>query len=428
MATPRNMLLGFGIGLISGLLVYSFVDPTSPWLQWGMTYITGPVGTIFLRALMMLVIPLVFSALVVGVASMNDARELARLGLRMAAFALVSTTLAVTSGIVLMNVFQPGKSFDTATSATMIQESQGRIQDIMSAGAEVSSGLNLVLNIVPTNVLGAIVRNDILAVLFFSIFFGVALVATQTRASKVLLQGIEGLFDITMKMIEWVISIAPFAIACLVFDSVAIAGWGVLGKLSGYVGVVLLAMSVHALLFYPLMLRFGANRDPLQFARDSREAVVMAFSTSSSTATLPTTLRVAEHNLKLPPSITRFVVTVGATANQNGTALFEGVTVLFLAQLAGVHLDLSQQILLMVVCVLGGIGTAGVPAGSLPVIAMICVMFGIPPEGLGIVLGVDRFLDMCRTSINVSGDLVASAVLTNWDERADGAGSEAVEA
>lgn len=414
MATPRNMLIGFSVGLIAGLLVYSFVDPGTPWLQWGVTYITGPIGTLFLRALMMLVIPLVFSALIIGVASMTDARELARLGLRMAAFALVSTTVAVTSGIVLMNLFRPGEAFDSAASASLIHESQSRMQDIMSAGSEVSSGLSLVLNIVPTNVMGAVVRNDILAVLFFSLFMGVGLVATQTPAAKALLLGIEGLFDVTMKMIEWVISVAPFAIACLVFDSVAIAGWGILGKLSGYVGVVLLAMAVHALVFYPLMVRFGAKRSPKEFMRNSRESIVMAFSTSSSTATLPTTLRVAEENLGLPPAVTRFVVTVGATANQNGTALFEGMTVLFLAQISGVSLDLGQQILLMVICVLGGIGTAGVPAGSLPVIAMICVMFGIPPEGLGIILGVDRFLDMCRTAINVGGDLVASAVLARW--------------
>lgn len=418
------MLIGFSVGLIAGLLVYSFVDPGTPWLQWGVTYVTGPIGTLFLRALMMLVIPLVFSALIIGVASMTDARELARLGLRMAAFALVSTTIAVTSGIVLMNIFRPGAAFDTASSAALIHESQSRMQDIMAAGSEVSSGLSLLLNIVPTNVVGAVVRNDILAVLFFSLFMGVGLVATQTRASKALLLGIEGLFDVTMKMIEWVISVAPFAIACLVFDSVAIAGWGILGKLSGYVGVVLLAMAVHALVFYPLMVRFAAQRSPKEFMRNSREAIVMAFSTSSSTATLPTTLRVAEEKLGLPPSVTRFVVTVGATANQNGTALFEGMTVLFLAQISGVPLDVGQQILLMVVCVLGGIGTAGVPAGSLPVIAMICVMFGIPPEGLGIILGVDRFLDMCRTAINVGGDLVASAVLARFH----GASSEPAEA
>jgi len=415
MATPRNMLLGFAAGLIAGLLVYTFADPSATWVQWTMTYVTGVVGTLFLRALMMLVIPLVFSALIIGVASMGDARELARLGGRMALFALLSTGIAVTSGLVLMNVFAPGKGIDAAVTRELVHENASRMQDIMEAGAQVSSGLELLIHIVPTNVLGAVVRNDILAVLFFSLFMGVGLVATKTRASDALLLGIEGLFDVTMKMIEWVIATAPFAIACLVFDSVAVAGWGILGKLSGFVGTVLVAMAIHALVFYPLMVHFGAKRSVRAFMRDSRESIVMAFSTSSSTATLPTTLRVAEENLKLPPSVTRFVVTVGATANQNGTALFEGMTVLFLAQLSGVSLDLSQQILLMIICVLGGVGTAGVPAGSLPVIAMICVMFGIPPEGLGIVLGVDRFLDMCRTAINVGGDLVASAVLTRWD-------------
>lgn len=415
MATPRNMLIGFAVGLISGLLVYSFVDPDSVWLHGVMTYGTGAIGTLFLRALMMLVIPLVFSALVVGVASMRDARQLARLGGRMAIFTFASTGIAVTSGILLMHLFAPGKGLESSVASGLAGEGSSRMKDIMEAGSEMTSGFDVLIQIVPTNVMGAVVRNDILAVLFFSLFMGVGLVATNTRASNALLTGIQGLFDVTMKMIEWVIATAPFAIACLVFDSVALAGWGILGKLSGFVGTVLLAMSVHALVFYPLMVRFGAKRPVRQFMRDTRESIVMAFSTSSSTATLPTTMRVAEENLRLPPSVTRFVVTVGATANQNGTALFEGMTVLFLAQLSGVSLDVGQQILLMLVCVLGGIGTAGVPAGSLPVIAMICVMFGIPPEGLGIVLGVDRFLDMCRTAINVAGDLVASAVLSRWE-------------
>lgn len=410
------MLIGFAVGLIAGLLVYSFAEPDAAWLHMAMTYVTGVVGALFLRALMMLVIPLVFSALIIGVASMGDARDLARLGMKMAAFTLASTGLAVTSGLVLMHLFAPGEGMDAAVTTGLVHENASRMKDIMEAGAQISSGLDLLIHIVPTNVLGAVVRNDLLAVLFFSLFMGVGLVATRTRASEALLLGVQGLFDVTMKMIGWVIATAPLAIACLVFDSVAIAGWGILGKLSGFVVTVLLAMAIHVFIFYPLMVHFGAKRSVRAFVRDSRESIVMAFSTSSSTATLPTTLRVAEENLKLPPSVTRFVVTVGATANQNGTALFEGMTVLFLAQLSGVSLDLSQQILLMVICVLGGIGTAGVPAGSLPVIAMICVMFGIPPEGLGIVLGVDRFLDMCRTVINVGGDLVASAVLARWED------------
>jgi DAACS family dicarboxylate/amino acid:cation (Na+ or H+) symporter len=179
--------------------------------------------------------------------------------------------------------------------------------------------------------------------------------------------------------------------------------------------VVVLALAIHMVVVYSLALRVVGGYSPMKFFRGSQEAMVMAFSTASSNATLPTALRVAEDRLGLPRRVSRFVLTVGATANQNGTALFEGVTVLFLAQFFGIDLSLTQQVTVMFVCILGGIGTAGVPAGSLPVVALICGMVGVPPEGIGLILGVDRFLDMCRTTLNVTGDLAAAAVVSRGE-------------
>lgn len=418
-ATPRQMLFGFMVGLLGGLITYSVTGGEAPALSWVMTYITGPVGELFLRLLMMLVLPLVFSALVVAVASMGDVSQLAVLGRRMGVFTVLSTGLAVTVGMVLMGVFQPGVGFDEALSSALIESSASRVGEIVEAGASSPGIYDLLLGMVPTNILVAVVNNDILAVLFVALFLGVALVLTPGEGAKTMLRGIEGLFDVSMRMIHWVISLAPLAVACLVFNSVAVFGWELLFRLGGFVGVAMLGLGIHFFVFYPLMLWFSGRR-PLAFAKDSRKALLMAFSTSSSSATLPTTLDVAENDLKMPPRITRFVVTIGATANQNGTALFEGVTVLFLAQLAGVELSIAQQIVMMLICVLGGIGTAGIPAGSLPVIAMVCLMFNIPPEGIGIILGVDRFLDMCRTTVNVAGDLVASAFLHRWEQLRDG--------
>lgn len=416
MSLPRQMIIGFGVGLIAGLLTYFFTGGESEAVSWVMTYITGPIGQVFLRLLMMLVIPLVFSALVVGVATMGDASQLAVLGGRMATFTVLSTSLAVVTGLFLMNLFQPGVGFDQQLQSSLIEGSAGRVAEIIDQGAQTPTLFELILGVVPTNIFAAVAQNDILAVLFVSLFFGVALVVTNTAETRRVLKLVQGLFDISMTMTNWVIRLAPVAVACLVFNSLSLFGWELLVRLSGFVGVTLLAMSVHAFIFYPTMIIL-AGRDPLEIFRGGREALLMGFSTSSSSATMPTTLRVAETELGLPSRITRFVVTVGATANSNATAMFEGITVLFLAQLAGVELTLAQQIVMMVVCVFGGVGTAGIPAGSLPVIAMICMMFGIPPEGLGIILGVDRFLDMCRTTINVGGDLVASVVLTAWDER-----------
>jgi DAACS family dicarboxylate/amino acid:cation (Na+ or H+) symporter len=224
------------------------------------------------------------------------------------------------------------------------------------------------------------------------------------------------LFEVAMTLIGLVIRLAPYAVACLVFNLAALFGWDLILTLAGYVGVALLAMALHMFVVYPLAVKLLGGLGPLRFFRGVQEAMLMAFSTASSNATLPTALKVAKEDLNLPPRVSRFVLTIGATANQNGTALFEGVTVLFLAQFFGVDLSQLQQMTVMYVAILGCIGTAGVPAGSLPVVALICAMVGVPPEGIGLILGVDRLLDMCRTTLNVTGDLAAAVVVSRGEE------------
>lgn len=416
MAMHTKMLIGFLVGLIGGLLVHFVTGGDAAWLNLLITYLTGPIGQIFLRLLFMLVIPLIFSALVIGVAEMGDARTLGRAGWRMLAFTLTSTTVAVAMGLLLVNLVKPGEGFDPDFARQLITGASDRAEHIVDIGREQPGGLEMLIRIVPNNVIQAAAANDVIGVMFFALALGLAVVLTRTEAVDHFKKAIDGLFDLSMTLINLVIRMAPYAVACLVFNLSAQFGWELLLRLGSFVGVALLAMAVHFFIFYPLMLRVAGGVSPLHFFRESQEAIVMAFSTSSSNATLPTTLRVAEENLGLPRRISRFVVTVGATANQNGTALFEGITVLFLAQFFGVELAFQQQLMVMVICVLGGIGTAGVPAGSLPVIAMICLMFGIPPEGIGIILGVDRFLDMCRTTVNVAGDLVAAQVISQGEK------------
>ena len=248
--------------------------------------------------------------------------------------------------------------------------------------------------------------------MFFALFFGIGLLITDTPGSRILLKGFEGLFDVTMRLILIVIKLAPVAVACFMFNLAALFGWELLVRLSAYVGVVLLALGIQMFVVFPVLLKTLGKKDPITFFRETQEASLMAFSTASSNATLPTSLKVAEERLKLPRRVSRFVLTIGATANQNGTAMFEGVTVIFLAQFFGIDLSLGQQLTVMLVCILGGIGTAGIPAGSLPVIALILAMVGIQPEAIALVLGVDRFLDMCRTTLNVVGDLVAAQVIS----------------
>jgi DAACS family dicarboxylate/amino acid:cation (Na+ or H+) symporter len=215
-----------------------------------------------------------------------------------------------------------------------------------------------------------------------------------------------------------VIALAPVGVAALLFTVTAQLGYSVLVQLARYVGVVVLGLLLHQFVVYSLSVKLLGGMSPVRFFRAISDAMLTAFSTSSSSATLPTALKVAEENLRLPPHVSRFVLTIGSTANQNGTALFEGVTVLFLAQLYGIPLTLGSQALVVALCILGGIGTAGVPAGSLPVVAMILGMVGVPVEGIGLVLGVDRFLDMCRTTLNVSGDLAAAVVIAHSEPAA----------
>ena len=409
-----KMLIGFVVGITAGLLVHMFA-PGAPWVDVLTTYVTQPIGSLFLNLLFMLVLPLLFSALVMGVAEMGDVRSLGRVGWRMLAYTVVVSSIAVIIGLVLVNVLRPGEGVDPALAARLLAEGSERAQQIVASNAATGSAMDLLVNIVPRNVVAAAAGNDLLAIMFFALMVGIGLVLTPTAAAEKFKGAVEGLFDLSMTLINLVIRAAPYAVAALVFNLAALFGWDLLLRLAGYVGVVVLALGLHFIVVYSLVLKFAGGWSPIAFYRGAQEAIIMAFSTASSNATLPTALKVAEENLKLPRKISRFVLTVGATANQNGTALFEGVTVLFLAQFFAVDLSLTQQLLVMLVCILGGIGTAGVPAGSLPVVAMILGLVGVPPEGIGLILGVDRFLDMCRTALNVTGDLVGAVVISRGE-------------
>ena len=407
-----QMLIGFLVGLTLGLIVYS-TQRDAAWVETFTTYVTQPIGQIFLRLLFMLVIPLLFSALVVGISEMGEIKSLKRVGLRTLAYTIIVSAIAVAVSLAVVNLLQPGAGVDRAAASQMLQDSAGRAGEIIKAGSEQPSGIDAFISIVPNNLVEAMGSNSaILSVMFFALFFGIGLLITDTPNSRALQRGFEGLFDVTMRLILLVIRLAPIAVACFMFNLAALFGWDLLIRLSAYVGVVLLALGIQLFIVYPILLKTLAGKSPIVFFRDVQEAMVMAFSTASSNATLPTALRVSEDNLKLPRRVSRFVLTIGATANQNGTAMFEGVTVIFLAQFFGIELTLWQQLTVMLVCILGGIGTAGVPAGSLPVVALILAMVGIDPQAIALVLGVDRFLDMCRTTLNVTGDLVAAQVIS----------------
>jgi DAACS family dicarboxylate/amino acid:cation (Na+ or H+) symporter len=370
--------------------------------------LASPVGQIFLRLLFMLVIPLILSALAVGIAGI-DLHQLGRLGLRTLAYAVGVSFVAAVIGLTLVNIIQPG-----AGPEAQALRSLAGTPPAAATGPQ-PSAVTLIVSMVPDNPFKAAANGDMIGVIVFALVFGVALAVTRTDAAASLRQLMQGLYDVMMTCIEGVLKLAPIGVGALLFVMSVRLGTGLFKPLAAYVGTVLLGLSLHMFVVYSLLVKIAGKTSPRSFFRDVRVAMLTAFSTASSSATLPTALRVAETELRLPRAVSRFVLTVGSTMNQNGTALYEGITVLFLAQLAGVELSMGQQGVVMVVCVLAGIGTAGVPGGSLPVIAMILNMLGVPPEGLGLILGVDRLLDMCRTTLNVTGDLAVAVAIAGGE-------------
>ena len=406
-----RMLAGLVIGAALGITAHLLLGESAA-LETVIADVTEPIGKIFLRLLFMLVIPLVVSALALGVAELRDLRQLGRIGLKTLAYTVVVSSLAVVIGIGLVNLVRPGEGLSPELRAKLSARALPVLPVAAAAGA---SGVDFIVQLVPSNVVKAMADGDMLAVMVFALFLGIGLVLTKTPAARAFESALQGLYDVVMHLLGLVIACAPLGIACLLFSLTARLGYDVLRQLGWYVGVVIAGLAVQQFVVYSLSVRWLGGMSPVHFFRAVRPAVVTAFSTASSNATLPTALEVAEENLRLPPQVSRFVLTIGSTANQNGTALFEGVTVLFLAQFYGVHLTLAQQVMVVFICILGGIGTAGVPAGSIPVVAMILNLVGVPPDGIGIILGVDRVLDMCRTTVNVTGDLAAAVVVSRGE-------------
>ncbi len=410
----RAMLMGLIVGALAGGVMNALWGGSAA-LMWFVEGITEPLGHLFLRLIFMIVVPLLLSALSLGVLGLGDLRAVGRVGVRTLLVTVVISTLAVLIGILLVNTIRPGEGMAEAMRANLRGTAQeGRLS---VAAAETAPGLGALFRILPDNPVRAAAQGDMLAVMFFALVFGIGLTLAPPERIQTLTAFLEGLYEVTMAIVALAMRIAPYGVACLLFSLTARFGFGVLRNLAAFVLVVLLGLALHHFVTYSILLRFAAGIPPLRFFRAASPVLLTAFSTSSSNATLPLTLRLAQERLGIPRDVGNFVLTLGSTANQNGTALFEGVTVLFLAQFFGVPLTWSQQLLVVVMAVLAGIGTAGVPGGSLPMIVPVLVAVGLPAEGIGIILGVDRFLDMCRTVLNVSGDLTAAAVVAAWDGR-----------
>lgn len=419
-----KILLGLLIGLISGLVVNTLY-PANQNVQWFVSNIAYPAGQIFLRMIFMIVIPLIFTAIVLGIADFKDIHKIGRVGIKSLLFTVVITAVSVLIGITLVNLVQPGSRILAEDRESLIQtlSNNQNVSNIVSAAKETKGLMQIIIDIIPRNPFVDIVNafdpnyrgGGLLAVMFFALIFGIALALSKSERTEALTKTLEGLYDVVMKIIDFAMKLAPFGVAALIFSVSSQLGLQIISTLLLYVLVVLTALLIHLLVTYGAILKFIVKRNPIDFFKAITEVIVTAFSTSSSNATLPTSMRVTSEKLNVNKDISNFVLTVGSTANQNGTALFEGITVLFLAQFYGIDLSVGQQILVVVLSIIAGIGTAGVPGGSLPMIVMVLQTVGIPAEGIGIIFGVDRLLDMSRTVVNVTGDIV----LALWVDKSE---------
>ncbi|GMV09749.1 MAG: glutamate:proton symporter [Gemmatimonadota bacterium] len=409
MKLHTKILLGLLVGATLGVLANQTLGGKHPLVEGVNHYVAGPIGQIFLRMLFMIVIPLVFASISLGVAGLGDIRRVGRVGGKAIGYFLGSTALAATLGLILVSLVRPGASLDPTIRAELIQTYATDATSKVEAAANSTFGIETLVNIVTRNPLKSAVDLDMLGIIFFGIMFGAALTLIKEEKAKPMIAFLDGLEAIVIKIVEIAMRLAPYGVTGLIFGVTSRFGFHLLKPLASYVIVVLGALLLHVVINVSAIIRFLVGMSPMLFFSRIRSALVTAFSTSSSSATLPTALATAEQNLGIPSHIAGFVLPLGSTMCMNGTALFEGITVIFLCQVFGVDLSLGQMIVVMVMSIITAVGAAGVPGGSIPLLVGILTMFGVPGEGIALILGVDRILDMSRTTVNVCGDLSATA-------------------
>ncbi len=406
-----GLVLGAALGCGAKALVDEAAIPAAP-VAWVVRNVTRPVGDVFLNLLFMAVIPLVFASLVVGVTRLGGGANVGRVGLKTLAYFLVTTACAAAIGLSLVNAVRPGDRVPPDQKAKLLAQ---YAEQAGEAEKKADFGVQTFVNIVPRNPLEAFAKKDMLAVIFTALVAGIALTRINPANARAITDVLEGVNQIADFILRLAMALAPYAVFCLIFSTTALLGYEILRALAAFMATVLGGLALHLCLVLPLLVRFLGGMSPVEFFRRSRGTMVTAFSTSSSSATLPTAMKCAEEELNVPPAVSRFVLPLSASMNHNGTALFESVTVLFLAQAFGADLSLSQQLVVLVLCILTATGMAGVPGGSLPLIGLILVQVGVPAGAIALVMGVDRILDMCRTTVNVTADLTTAVFVARTE-------------
>lgn len=414
MKQHNKLLLGFVLGVTLGLIGYYYLPAKDFAFMTKVSEILTFVGATFLRMIFMVVVPLILSALMLGTMELGKGAGLGKVAGRCLLFTILLSGMAVIIAVVTTNILKPGAGLVFDKVALASNQGVLSIQKNVTA-TQGKAWFQYIVDLLPMNPIDSAAKafsGEIVALMVFALFFGWALSTVVKSDDHPMNQVLESIFQACMAIIELAMKLAPYAIFGIVFNTAYKMGAGFLGNVAYYAFVVVLGLLIQFFVVYGAFIAVVGRTNPLTFFGQCKEVYLYAFSTASSNATLPVALECALDVLKIPPKIARFVLTVGASANQNGTALFEGVTVIFLAQVFNIDLSLGQQVLVVLMSILAGVGTAGVPGGSLPLIVVLMVQVGIPAEGIGLILGVDRFLDMCRTTLNVAGDLVISKLIT----------------
>ena len=414
--THWRILFALGLGLVWGV-VATFVGLSGFTRDW-----ITPFGTIFLRLLLLIAVPLVLSSLVTGVASLANLQKLSRIGGKTIAIYIGTTLVALVIGLVVVNVVEPGTSIPESLRLSLQEEYQGDVAQRQETADQMERGpLQPLVDMVPDNIFNAASNNRaMLSVVFTALLLGVALMLLPREQAQPLLSLFESINAAIIKIVELILIVAPVGVFSLIAGTItSVAGDNpadvaqLLGALGLYCICVLVGLAIHAFLTYPMLLRTLTPITPFRFLRGVAPAQLVAFSTSSSAATLPVTMETAEHNLGVSEEVGSFVLPLGATINMDGTAVYMSVAAVFIAQTLGIPLDLTAQATIVFTALLASIGTAAVPSAGIVMLVIVLEAIGVPVAGIALIFGVDRILDMCRTMTNVTGDATVAAVVAS---------------
>ena len=400
------------IGLVSGIIVGALLYPmkenpiVSKYIVSGLFEFLGQG---FLRLVKMIIVPLVFASLVTGTAAMNDVKKLGRIGIKTLAFFMGTTAIGIIAAIVGANILKPG--------AGIVLEN---VQKAQYVAKETDSFVKVLLNIIPTNPIEALVKGEMLQVIFFAVMTGFVITILGEKANR--LQGIfEEVNSLMLKMVSLIMELAPFGIFGLIGKTFITLGWAAMKPLASFIIVTYILLLFHGLVVYQILLRVYAKESPVAFLKKILAPMTLAFSTSSSAACIPLSLKTLKEEFNVEEKISSFTIPLGATINMDGTAIMQGVATVFIAQLYNIHLTTNDYFMVVLTAVLASIGTAGVPGVGTIMLSMVLSQVGLPLEGIGMILAVDRIVDMGRTTVNITGDIVCSVIIDRIEKRAENA-------